>query len=966
MNSFFVTHKDSFKLEPTNGGGFRKCQLGAIWATKSHFTSSSDPALISLPTGAGKTAIMAALAFEFSARNILIITPSTVIKDQIADEFLTMRTLRRIHAFEGPADVKPRVKVNNKECSTTEIWQSLKEEFDVIVATPNTTSSLINGVVAPPPDLFDIVFFDEAHHAPSATWNALIEQFSTSKLVLLTATPFRRDKKIINAKLVYHYSIPKAIEDRIYRPVTYLPVNTNNLVGAEKDRIIIENTVRTFNDEIQINSSAKLFIKTDRVVHAEELVRIYEHFGITVSTVHSEKTDKQNKDAIKRCKDNEIQGLICVGMAGEGVDIPDLKIAVLHAIPRTLPFTIQLIGRISRANNIQTGNAYLIADPNDVKGEVKTLYRYDRGWETLIPGLIERRIHTAEFLPFHNHNYSEIDPQDIDLYFSVKIYRTTDSFEFKNSFREDIPSGLELLFCEQSNDNSPVIIITACDERPLWGKKLPLSSKEYDLHIFYKRDNLLFENTTSTHNCNRIKASLFVADTYKNVDKNVISKALSDATESDYYMIGMENTTGVSKSNPKFKTYIGSEVQSSLRISDGRVFSFGHALAKIGESETRGVSIHNSRIWSLKRKGIDEFIEWCDNIYTLINDSTPNAEIPQMGVLTESQIISELHEDPILIVFNDNHFYTSIVTFNFDGLSINNSDICFGEATLDRDSGIITSNILYSDSNQILNQIAVVHFNLTWTRHWIVDSQYPININVGFEDEVLNFSLAEYLNEYPPLIILASGQTLKNNVLYKSKVQTERFDQSHFKSFTWDDTDVHRESKQARFGYTYNVQQKTIELISPTLQQGNFLIDDDRANEIADVVVIRTDKREIEFYHCKYKVSDGREPGADKSDITELVEQCLRTGHWIYSVNLIDRLINRIEGNSELVVGDINDLKVLGEDFYPNLWKYKVILVQPGIKKESVFRGNRNIEKLLCTLYDRTLSVNADFEFWGS
>lgn len=86
MAPFFVMNKKKLKIDSDQEMGFRKCQLGAIWATKSHFTKSEDPALISMPTGSGKTALMMALAFELKAKKILIITPSKVIRDQIARE----------------------------------------------------------------------------------------------------------------------------------------------------------------------------------------------------------------------------------------------------------------------------------------------------------------------------------------------------------------------------------------------------------------------------------------------------------------------------------------------------------------------------------------------------------------------------------------------------------------------------------------------------------------------------------------------------------------------------------------------------------------------------------------------------------------------------------------------------------------------------------------------------------------
>ncbi|WP_440881153.1 DEAD/DEAH box helicase family protein [Tenacibaculum sp. C7A-26P2] len=71
--SFFIENKELFKLQPEEGNGLRKCQLGAIWALKSHYTTSSNDiaSLISMPTGSGKTALMMATCFELNLQKIL-------------------------------------------------------------------------------------------------------------------------------------------------------------------------------------------------------------------------------------------------------------------------------------------------------------------------------------------------------------------------------------------------------------------------------------------------------------------------------------------------------------------------------------------------------------------------------------------------------------------------------------------------------------------------------------------------------------------------------------------------------------------------------------------------------------------------------------------------------------------------------------------------------------------------------
>ncbi len=61
-------------------------------------------------------------------------------------------------------------------------------------------------------------------------------------------------------------------------------------------------------------------------------------------------------------------------MASEGLDIPLLKIAILHRTPKSIPYTIQFLGRISRQPKEQVGNALLIANVDEVRGERFIVY----------------------------------------------------------------------------------------------------------------------------------------------------------------------------------------------------------------------------------------------------------------------------------------------------------------------------------------------------------------------------------------------------------------------------------------------------------------------------------------------------------------------------------------------------------------------------------------------------------------
>ena len=66
-------------------------------------TGRNDPAIITMPTGTGKTAVLQASAFLLQANRVLVLTPSRLVREQIADDFKKLGVLKRLGAI--PADI---------------------------------------------------------------------------------------------------------------------------------------------------------------------------------------------------------------------------------------------------------------------------------------------------------------------------------------------------------------------------------------------------------------------------------------------------------------------------------------------------------------------------------------------------------------------------------------------------------------------------------------------------------------------------------------------------------------------------------------------------------------------------------------------------------------------------------------------------------------------------------------------
>ena len=72
----------------SDGPSLRRAQLGAVFATVAHFTVSREAALVSMPTGTGKSAVMTLLPFVMGSKRVLVVTPSKLLREQLTAEFL--------------------------------------------------------------------------------------------------------------------------------------------------------------------------------------------------------------------------------------------------------------------------------------------------------------------------------------------------------------------------------------------------------------------------------------------------------------------------------------------------------------------------------------------------------------------------------------------------------------------------------------------------------------------------------------------------------------------------------------------------------------------------------------------------------------------------------------------------------------------------------------------------------------
>ncbi|MET3242705.1 DEAD/DEAH box helicase family protein [Bradyrhizobium diazoefficiens] len=197
-----------FAVEDLDQGhpGLRLPQIGALHAIAAHFSVGREfePATVVLPTGTGKTETMLADLVYRRERKMLVLVPSSILRNQIGAKFSTLGVLPAAGAI--PVEVaRPFVTKITKGIGTVGHAEAIVTASNVIIATPDILKASAPDALRRLLEGCSTLVVDEAHHITAATWSEVRDRFTAKKMIQFTATPFRRDERKVDGKIIFQF-----------------------------------------------------------------------------------------------------------------------------------------------------------------------------------------------------------------------------------------------------------------------------------------------------------------------------------------------------------------------------------------------------------------------------------------------------------------------------------------------------------------------------------------------------------------------------------------------------------------------------------------------------------------------------------------------------------------------------------------------------------------------------------------
>ncbi len=303
--------------------------------------------LLVLPTGCGKTIVF-----------------SKVIEDRVR---LGERVLVLAHRGEllDQASDKLQKSTGLKTATEKAEQTSLGSFFRVVVGSVQTMQRE-KRLSKFPPNYFDTIVVDEAHHCISDGYQRVLNHFEDSNVLGVTATPDRGDMRNLGSyfeSLAYEYTLPKAIKEGFLSPIKALTLPLKLDLSAVKQQAgdfstkdlgtALDPYLYQIADEMAkhcLNRKTVVFLPL--VKTSKKFRDILNGKGFRAAEVNGESKERAE---ILEDFENDKYNVLCNSMLlTEGWDCPSVDCIVVLRPTKVRSLYSQMVGRGTRINEGKT------------------------------------------------------------------------------------------------------------------------------------------------------------------------------------------------------------------------------------------------------------------------------------------------------------------------------------------------------------------------------------------------------------------------------------------------------------------------------------------------------------------------------------------------------------------------------------------------------------------------------------
>lgn len=913
----YTRHSAGFRLyaSPTVPS-WRRPQLGALGAVLAHWSVRPDiPATVAIPTGVGKTAIAMALPFLASAQRTLVLVPSTDLRRQAEEAFSSQEILKKIGAFSGSR--LPNIFAMK---GLVHDWEILRP-YDVVVALPNSASPT-HYTVKPPQDLFDLVVVDEAHHAPAKTWQAVIEHFDRARSVLLTATPRRRDQRLLPGELVFHYPLRQALDEGIFKPVRadLLPV-PDPVSRDAVDDLIADRVVALLGQPEHATSS--VIIRASRIARANQLLEKYRRRGVNAGVLHSGVGLNLRTRRLADLRSGSLQAVAVVGMLSEGFDLPSLRILAYHDKYKSLPATAQILGRLARVDEAFPQPSILVTARDadvypELRGVLRQLYEEeDADWAAILPGLIDdeimedeanRRFATSFATPPPSLALAAITPlRRLITYESVADLSWTPDYATTGEVPEDLKAGHTLrgsivVYSGLSPDRGHLVVVSQATERPLWHDHPGLDTLRYNLHLVsYQRSRiathppLLLVNSEDGGVVRELVKIVDPQGRLRIADPTRVGELFDSLDRQSVSSVGVRNTAA-GPGIPSYQTFAGKDVDHGIREGDVSSGALGHAIVQLQAGTAAGMSARKAKYWETRYAPLRlyaDFVRAFATRYWVPPSSVAGQLLPMLS--RPSRLVSWPTEPTIAV----NLDYSLLESgWMVDG-AVPVSDLSLSSTTVlgppggipDRRAEGLLPLLIALPNGETVRAEQGLDGGIQ-----ALDPDPPVRMGYATPS-----TLCGLLSEFPPTVFFLDGSTIRGRLFYEGRRRLRGLPPLDYRELDWPDVNITAETSRtaARRGTGRSVQDFVFEYLHsrPPRAKHRWVLNNDGGGEFADCLLLEYDRTSgvhLELWHVK--PSSNQTPGVRVTDMQVAVAQAIKGRHWLTDRDLWEELAGRLTG----------------------------------------------------------------------